>query len=199
MADAARLGRRPPLYLGEFTSATTPSMILRQKSATLQISVRTSGGPGVKKAKKLIPRQENHELYRMMLSRRLSHDNLMWQTPVLSVTALAFLFNIALGSTSSTTSRIISSILAVLVAAASVQLMAKHRHFEVAESRWLERYERRHTPCHPPHSPDHPLLRPMAGLPRMRSYVVWMTALLAFLAAGVATLFFAIFRPDLLQ
>src|SRR5687767_14875501 len=67
---------------------------------------------------------------------------MMWQTPVISLTAQAFLFTIALGPGSSLTSRLIAAFLAAIAAFASVILMRKHRALEEYCSRQLEQFER---------------------------------------------------------
>jgi hypothetical protein len=76
-----------------------------------------------------------------MASRRDSYNDLLWQTPVLSLTAQAFLLTIALGSGTSHQARIVSGFLALITALASVQLFARHRAFEVAATRWLKEFE----------------------------------------------------------
>ena len=65
----------------------------------------------------------------------------MWQAPFLSLTAQAFLLTIALAKDSEPAARLISAGLACLSALASVQLMAKHRYYERADTEWLKRYE----------------------------------------------------------
>jgi uncharacterized membrane protein YhaH (DUF805 family) len=85
--------------------------------------------------------QLNNEQYQILSSRRLATDGLLWQTPVLSLTAQAFLFNIALGSNSTIGARLLSAILAFVVALCSIQLMSKHRLHEIDDSKKLRKYE----------------------------------------------------------
>jgi hypothetical protein len=54
---------------------------------------------------------------------------MLWQTLVISLTAQAFLFTIALGNVDHL-GRFIASLLTVIAALASAQLFAKHRYFE---------------------------------------------------------------------
>ncbi len=80
--------------------------------------------------------------YDVVAARRTALNGLMWQTPVLSLTAQAFLFTIALGSGASSFATLMSAVLALAAALASIQLMAKHRCLEVRDSQLLEEYER---------------------------------------------------------
>lgn len=80
-------------------------------------------------------------LYALVAARRSQWDLLLWQVPVLSFTAQAFLFNISLGGTSSRTARIVASLLSALMAYLSIALMARHRQEEIADARWLEKHE----------------------------------------------------------
>lgn len=81
------------------------------------------------------------ELYAAVAQRRTANDGMVWQAPIVSLTAQAFLFTIALAPDSEPTARYISSGLAFVAALASIQLMAKHRAFERLDSEWLKRYE----------------------------------------------------------
>jgi colanic acid biosynthesis protein WcaH len=86
---------------------------------------------------------EKENQYEMVAARRNSHDTLLWQTPVLSLTAQAFLFTIALGSQTSSWARIASAILALVAAITSVHLFDRHRSFEIAGTKWLRGFEKR--------------------------------------------------------
>ena len=83
----------------------------------------------------------SHEQYDVLASRRLATDGMLWQTPVLSLTAQAFLFTIALGPGSTAGARVIAACLALVASLASIQLMAKHRYHEVKDSAVLREYE----------------------------------------------------------
>jgi hypothetical protein len=123
----------------------------------------------------------NADQYPVVAERRLGYDNLLWQTPVLSLTAQAFLFAIAFGAEDALT-RLPASLLVVLVAAASLQLMAKHRAHEKWMSRMLEEFERATPGFAVIHS------KPAHGRAsfwvRQSSYTVWMLLMWCFLAAG---------------
>lgn len=73
-------------------------------------------------------------------SRRNTTDQMMWQVPVLSLTAQSFLLTIALSSGTSP-GRIISSLLAAVAAIAAIQLLLKHRFVELTYSHVLQRLE----------------------------------------------------------
>ncbi|WNG95285.1 hypothetical protein [Mycobacterium sp. ITM-2016-00318] len=82
-------------------------------------------------------------VYSVVAARRLQWDNLVWQVPVLSLTAQAFLFTIAVGADSSNSARIISSLLSLLVTFLCITLMARHRQAEIYDAHWLEDVEKR--------------------------------------------------------
>jgi hypothetical protein len=122
---------------------------------------------------------------------------MMWQTPVLSLTAQAFLFTIALGRESTIWARIVSAALALLAALASMQLMAKHRHHEVEDSTDLEGFEKANATkgyiaIHGKRNRNS--IKGVSGLfIRYSSYKIWMLTLLAFaIAAGLV-----LARPDM--
>ena len=81
-------------------------------------------------------------LYQVVAARRLGHDTLLWQVPVMSLTAQAFLLTIALGASSSVAARVVSSLLSLVSLLASMQLMARHRPMELMDARWLEACEK---------------------------------------------------------
>ena len=124
--------------------------------------------------------------YQVLAARRQSYDNMLWQTPVISLTAQAFLFTIALG-TGAKVSRLIAGCLALIAALASSQLLAKHRYFEIYYSRLLEDVEsaRAEQPAHG---------RPPAaqGLVGWSSYHVWQAVFWVFAIAAVLACFLAV-------
>ena len=81
--------------------------------------------------------------YQVTAGRRLQWDYLVWQVPMLALTAQAFLFAIALGA-GDRWNRAIASGLIVLTAYLSVTLMARHRQAELADAEWLCDFEERH-------------------------------------------------------
>lgn len=73
-------------------------------------------------------------------SRRYTVDMMMWQVPALSLTAQAFLLQIAYAHDSRWTSRLVAALLGLVAAAAAVQLLLKHRFHEELHSHWLEQF-----------------------------------------------------------
>lgn len=86
------------------------------------------------------PRDVSDLQYQLIAARRSNFDYLLWQTPVISLTAQAFLFQIALGA-GDRFGKIIASILAFLAAFASMQLLGKHRYMEVFYAKMLTSIE----------------------------------------------------------
>ena len=91
---------------------------------------------------KLIPTQaELYFVYQTVASRRVAYDSMMWQTPALGLTAQAFLLTLALEATSRSLVRFIAASLSLVLSLITMQLMAKHRLFEVLDSKLLARFE----------------------------------------------------------
>jgi hypothetical protein len=139
----------------------------------------------------------DHTQYAVVSARRLQWDNLVWQVPMLGLTAQAFLFTTALGS-GDRWSRVTASCLAVVTALLSITLMARHRQAEIADSHWLEQYERVHfgegAVMHGKVFADS---RNGSGLqagrfgemiPLLPGFKTWVSGLLLFAAAGVLAL-----------
>jgi hypothetical protein len=79
-------------------------------------------------------------LFQTAESRRYTVDQMMWQVPALSLTAQAFLLQIAYSHDSRWTVRLVTAWLGLVTAAAAIQLLLKHRYHEELHSHWLERY-----------------------------------------------------------
>jgi colanic acid biosynthesis protein WcaH len=79
--------------------------------------------------------------YQLVAARRNATNALLWQSPVLSLTAQAFLFTIALNTGLAAIPRTVAAGLAIVVALASMQLLLKHRALENADAKWLEGFE----------------------------------------------------------
>lgn len=79
--------------------------------------------------------------YQAAESRRSAIDQMMWQAPVLSLTAQAFLMTVGLQRETAGTGRMLAGILGFGVALASMQLLSKHRLHEVHLSKWLSHLE----------------------------------------------------------
>lgn len=124
--------------------------------------------------------------YHVVAARRDAFNSLLWQTPVLSLTAQAFLFTIALDPNPKVFARIIAAALALIIAAASVQLLRKHRFYEVRDAEWLTQFEHSHAwkgmlPISERHAPT--------GWPeRWPSSLVWQWTLTLFGLAALCVL-----------
>lgn len=80
-------------------------------------------------------------LYQAVSARRIQWDNLVWQVPLLSLTAQAFLITIALGVGISRLSRVVASLLSLVITVLSITMMTRHRQAERADAQWLEDWE----------------------------------------------------------
>lgn len=130
----------------------------------------------------------HEDQYEILAARRQSFNEMIWQTPVLSLTAQAFLFTIALAPGVKRGAQILSGILALVAALASIQLMIRHRQFEVESSEWLAEYERSKKGFKPIHQ------KPAKGgcfvtNLFMRSYYIWLLTLVAFALGACAVVF----------
>ncbi|HEY7876564.1 MAG TPA: hypothetical protein VIG64_15730, partial [Actinomycetota bacterium] len=79
--------------------------------------------------------------YGVIGQRRTSYDQMGWQTPALSFTAQAFLFSIALAPDATRMSRVMASVLALVISLASIQLLRKHLYLELVDSATLSTLE----------------------------------------------------------
>ena len=120
------------------------------------------------------PKKVTDAQYEMVAQNRLQQNDLVWQTPVLSLTGQAFLFAVAFGD-GALLGKLIASALILVTSLASLQLLAKHRALEVHFSKLLEKIEiakgLQPIHCHP---------RVGTGFVRWSSYRVWYTVLAAF-------------------
>jgi colanic acid biosynthesis protein WcaH len=129
------------------------------------------------------PFQMDHTQYEFLNARRDSFNNLVWQTPVVSLTAQAFLFSIILSSGISMEGRIIAGILALITAFVSLQLLAKHRFMEIEHAKMLQAYEEAsHIYA------ANRAIRPGKGIIRWSSYRLWIFVLWVFLIAALFSL-----------
>lgn len=76
--------------------------------------------------------------YVILNNRRDNFNNLIWQTPGLSLVAQAFLFTIILSDSSSMLASFIASFLSVSVSVASRHLLDKHRYAETECAKMLQ-------------------------------------------------------------
>jgi hypothetical protein len=141
--------------------------------------------------------EDQRLLYQVVAARRIQWDNLIWQVPLLSLTAQAFLFSIALGSDARPVSRIVASGLSMVVSVLCILLMARHRQADVADAAWLERWEKSHSGGDPervihgePWRIRRNAARPELGLfgriPLLPGYRTWIVGLLVFFVVAAA-------------
>jgi hypothetical protein len=148
---------------------------------------------------------DESDIYAAVAARRANFDAMLWQVPVLSLTAQAFLFTISLGHDSSKWSRVIASLLSLVVTALSIVLMARQRQAEVTDAHLLAELEqhaklpaelwasgaawrerRNHTQ----------MIDGWANrIPLLPGYKTWVIGLGAFGLAAAAVLILALARP----
>lgn len=146
------------------------------------------------------------EVYAAVAARRTQFDNLVWQVPVLSITAQAFLVTISLGADTSPVVRTISCVLSLIVSFLTVQIFTRHRQAEITDAHWLEEYKKRHS-LPGGHGYYWRQLReqtsadagPFTPLARLRGYQTWAIGLSMFGVASIVVLIISIGWPQLLQ
>lgn len=145
------------------------------------------------------------QVYQIVAARRLHWDQLVWQVPVLSLTAQAFLFTIALGSGSSRLARAVAAGLSVIASFMSIELMSRHRQAEIMDAVWLESYEMDHFPdedgryvVHGLAFRDKRIASPAGPLGRLPGYWTWICGLALFMLAALVVLMVVWLRPSLL-
>lgn len=165
-----------------------------------------------------IPNKPEPSVYESVAARRSGFDSMMWQTPVLSLTAQAFLLTIVLGEGSTPFARVLSGALSFIAAFASIQLMMKHRHMENRDAAWLEGYEKKHFNCAVHGKPIYRCqttdsnwlgkrwkalqtrASPLIGfLVRSSSYRLWVVTLGAFGFVAFIAVLIALFKPNWLS
>jgi hypothetical protein len=150
----------------------------------------------------------SREAYTAVVARRAHFDQLLWQVPVISLAAQAFLFSIALSPETAQTSKIIASFLSVVMTLLSLHLMVKHRQAEVADSQWLEAYEKNSAPpAGVPAWPMHgqtwaryrksvdPNIGGLGALSRLPGFRTWTWGLSLFGVAAIVVSIMAIVMP----
>jgi len=135
--------------------------------------------------------------YESLSAREVSLNELMWQTPALAMTAMAFLLTIALGA-GAAWQRALAAALSAVVAVTSAQLLAKHSAGAIADADALHEIEARRgmRQVHAPPAPRAPVsLRregPWAWFASKRSRRWWFGSLLLFGAVSGALTFAAV-------
>jgi hypothetical protein len=147
------------------------------------------------------------EMYLAIAARRTQFDNLLWQVPVLSLTAQAFLFTVALGADTSRTARIIAAFLSLIVTFLTLQLFTRHRQAEITDAHWLERYEMETLGVPPAHgiawrqvrNDTHPAAGVFSPLARLKGFRTWLFGLSLFGLASLLILSLSIGWPNVLH
>jgi len=121
--------------------------------------------------------------YSALNARRDAFNNMLWQAPVLSLVAQAFLFTTILSATTRPGSRTIAALLALITSVASMQLLAKHRAGEKALGQELDTIE--HTSGRFPVNRYRVSKNWFVGL---SSYRLWFAVLALFGAAALMVL-----------
>ncbi len=161
-------------------------------------------------------------LYQTVAARQAQHDSMTWQVPVLSLTAQAFLFTIALGADSTPTSRYFACALSLISSVLSITLMARHRQMDIADADWLEAFERTKAGYQPGDpvpateskivSGDHfrGRLREVTGqkvskglighlVPQLPGYKTWVVGLALFAVTAIVIAVITMVNPSLLS
>lgn len=79
--------------------------------------------------------------YELLFMRTLNDNSNLWQTPVLAMTAQAFLLTIALNSSADWKAKAVAAAFGMVVAAASAHLIIKHRFFLDIDIDFMEELE----------------------------------------------------------
>jgi len=155
------------------------------------------------------PEISDDTIYAAVASRRAGFDNMAWQVPIISLTAQAFLFTIALGPDSRPYARLISASLAFLVSLLSMLLLARHRQADIVDAHWLADLEERrsrattrmkvHGSVWRERRDATEIHRGVNWITRHRAFVVWEFGLLLFGLAGIAVVIATLVAPGLLE
>lgn len=85
---------------------------------------------------------EKTQIYKLISSRRSHWDNLQWQIPSLTLSGEAFLFSVAFDVQKQVPARIVTALVAAIVAIACILTMSRFRVNEIEDSEMLERLEK---------------------------------------------------------
>lgn len=165
----------------------------------------TSGSPDEGAPAQPVPSPD--AVYAALASRRTQFDNLLWQAPVLSLTAQAFLMTIALGGDVSRYARTVGCVLSIVVAFLSVQILTRHRQAEITDAHWLRDLESDlpvHYRVHGPAWADRrnstsPNVGVFDWFSRLPGYYTWAVGLSVFGLASLTTLVIEWTYPALLR
>lgn len=130
-----------------------------------------------------IPSKMEESQYQILNARRDSFNNLVWQTPIVSLTAQAFLFTIILSKGASELGRTFAAILSLIVALMSLQLFEKHRFMEKKHAEILHAFES----INKSYIANRRLLA-KGGFVGISSFKLWRFVLWLFLTTAVASI-----------
>ena len=82
--------------------------------------------------------------YSALVGMRQNYEQMLWQAPVLSLTAQAFLLTIAFDIAGGMFYRVVAGVMASAIGFASWQLFLRHRYFEREASERLQKLEEAH-------------------------------------------------------
>jgi hypothetical protein len=152
---------------------------------------------------------DQSDVYAAVAARRLQWDLLVWQVPVLCLTAQAFLYSIELGSSTSPVARIIAALASLVMTFLCVTLMARHRQAELFDAHWLGKVEETALgPDGVAHGRAFARARnqePVEGgwtervVPMLGGYKTWIAGLLLLGLGSVAVLVLSIVNPAVLR
>ena len=125
----------------------------------------------------------NAEQYKIICARRIAFNQLMWQVPALATAGQGFLMAAAFNPLIEARIATVLAIFSLIVGAASLQLMAKHRHLEMTDSALLMDFEEHsdkegYAVLHGPHKPHRAV--PENWFVRIRSFRVWSVVIIGF-------------------
>lgn len=135
--------------------------------------------------------------YLSLCDRRISSNNLLWQTPSLAIAAQAFLLSASLGGQVQPINGLVLAALSFVVGLASIHLIIKHRHFEQWDAECLAKFEtdNRSKGYELLHGPGAvPVRPPFARLKRLSAYKVWCWVLVSFCALAAYAVYNSAFR-----
>ena len=137
----------------------------------------------------LMTKEAALESYHALTARSVSHNELLWQTPVLAMTAMAFLLTIALG-VSDDWRRALAAGLSAVIAIASAQLFARHSASQLKDADALNGLEASLglLPINrkPPSAPVRPEWPTRSALAKQVSRDWWFRSLMLFAFVSIA-------------
>lgn len=143
-------------------------------------------------------------VYAAVAARRNHFDAMAWQVPIISFTAQAFLFTIALGAETTQFARTIAGSLSVLITVLCVLLLARHRQADIADAEWLEEQEealpkslRVHgDPWRRRRDAVLPARGLASGVPLLNAYKTWLLGMILIGLAGILVISVTWIAPD---